>query len=93
MSRRRASAPPAQEGNLVKCLVLLSAWRRCCVCGSETLFCDERGRSDGDFECGECMGVRKALARRLRRTSLPARVRFHLRALWWTGNDNGEARP
>ena len=88
---QRAPAPP-QEGNLCACLVLMARWRKCCVCGSETLFVDERGRSDGDFECGLCKGIREDLAKRLR-PSLPMRAAMHLRALFSTANDNHEARP
>jgi hypothetical protein len=72
--------------------VLLARWRKCCVCGSETLFVDERGRSDADFECGLCQGIRADLARRLRYVKLASRVRFHLSALFSTANDNAAVR-
>ena len=85
-----APEPEATEGNLAACLVLLARWRKCCVCGSETLFVDERGRSDADFECGLCVQVREDLARRLRYVKLADRVRFHLHALFSTANDNHE---
>jgi len=84
---------PAQEGNLCAVLVTFAAWRKCCVCGSETLYVNEQARTDGDFECGLCVEIRENLAKRLRQTPLPARVAMHLHALWSTANDNHEARP
>lgn len=89
----RAKPPtpaPAQEANLCGALVLLARWKKCAVCGSETLFTDERGRSDADFECGLCVEVRADLARRLRYVKLASLVRFHLGALF--ANDNHGAR-
>ena len=82
--------PAPSEGNLVKCLVVFAAWRKCCVCGSETLFVDGQCRTDSDCECGLCQGIREDLARRLRRTSLHERARFHLAGLFTTANDNHE---
>jgi hypothetical protein len=83
----------SNEANLAATLVMFARWRKCCVCGSETLFVDGRCRTDGDFECGLCQGIREELVKRLRRTSLPARAALHLRALLMPGNDNHEARP
>jgi hypothetical protein len=79
------------ESDLCQTLVFFARWRRCCVCGSLTLFVDERGRSDGDFECGLCQGIREDLAKRLK-PSLPLRAALHLRSLFSTANDNHEAR-
>ena len=90
--RPLAPKPEPAEANLCGALVCLARWRKCCVCGSETLFVDERGRADADFECGLCQGIRENLAKRLRYVKLAGRVRFHLDALFLTGNDNGEAR-
>jgi hypothetical protein len=85
------SKPPAPiEPNLCATLVTFARWRKCCVCGSETLFVDERARTDGDFECGLCVGIRENLAKRLRRTSLAARAALHLWGLFSMGNDNHE---
>ena len=83
--------PPAQEGNLLACLVMLARWRHCCVCGALVLFVNERARTDGDVECGFCVEIRENLAKRLR-PSLPMRAVLHLRALFSTANDNHEAR-
>jgi hypothetical protein len=82
---------PAQEGNLCACLVTFAAWRKCCVCGSETLYVDGRCRTDDDFECGLCQRIREDLAKRLK-PSLPMRAALHLHALFSTANDNHEAR-
>ncbi len=86
-----APAPEPQQANLCGALVLLARWRRCSICGSESLFTDERGRADSDVECGLCVQVREDLAKRLRFVKLSERVRFHLGALCSTGNDNGGA--
>jgi len=87
--RPLAPAPEPTEANLCGALVLLARWRKCAVCGSETLFTDERGRSDGDFECGLCVAVREDLAKRLRYVRLAGRLRGHLRSLFTsTANDN-----
>jgi len=83
---------PAQEDNLCGALVFLARWRRCCVCGSLTLYVDENARTDSDFECGLCQGIRESLANRLRQTLLPARVAMHLWGLFATSNNSGEAR-
>jgi hypothetical protein len=80
------------EGNLCAVLVTFAAWRRCCVCGSLTLYVDENAQTDGDFECGLCVEIRENLAKRLRQTPLPARMAMHLWGLFATSNDNGEAR-
>ena len=85
---RRVLAPEPIEGNLCAVLVFLAHWKKCAVCGSETLFVDERGRSDGDFECGLCVEIREDLAKRLRYTKLASSVRAHLQALS-SANDNG----
>jgi hypothetical protein len=77
----------ADEGNLAAVLVLFARWRRCCVCGSETLYVNEQGRTDGDFECGLCQGIREDLAKELK-SSLPMRAALHLRSLFSTANDN-----
>jgi hypothetical protein len=87
----RAKPPtpaPAQEGNLCACLVTFARWRKCCVCGSETLFVDERGHSDADLECGLCVAVREGLARRLRFAKLASRLRGRLAVLFTSTNDN-----
>jgi hypothetical protein len=80
--------PAPSEGNLVKCLVVFAAWRKCCVCSRPVLYVDARCRTDADVECPTCQGVRENLAKRLK-PSLPMRAALHLHALFWTGNDNG----
>ena len=90
-AKTKPPAPSPIEGNLCACLVTFARWRECCVCGSETLFVDGRCRTDDAFECGLCQGIREDLAKRLR-PSLPMRAALHLRALFTTANDNGEAR-
>jgi hypothetical protein len=87
----RATRPAPIEGNLCACLVMLARWCPCCVCGSLTLYANERARTDGDFECGVCVEIRETLAKRLR-PSLPLRAALHLRTLFSTANDNHEAR-
>jgi 3-methyladenine DNA glycosylase Mpg len=89
-AREAQRAPaPAQEGNLVKCLVMMAAWRKCCCCNRPVLVVDARCRTDADVECPTCVGIREGLAKRLRFAKLASRVRFHLSALFSTGNDNG----
>jgi len=83
----------SNEANLAATLVLFARWRRCCVCGSLTLFVNEQAQTDGDFECGLCQQVREDLARKLRRTPVLERVRNHLVSFWWTGNDNAVVLP
>ena len=83
--------PPAPEGNLCGVLVAFAAWRHCCVCGSLVLYVNPQARTDGDFTCGICEGLREHLAERLRLPSLPDRAALHLRALFATGNDNAVA--
>jgi hypothetical protein len=79
------------DANLCACLVTFAAWRKCCVCGSLTLFVNEQARTDGAFECGLCREIREGLAERLRRTPILERVALHLRSLFATANDNGAA--
>ena len=90
-AKSKPPTPAPTEGNLVKCLVVFAAWRKCCVCGSLTLFVDGRCRTDDDFECGFCQGIREDLAKRLR-PPMPMRAALHLRSLFSTANDNHEAR-
>jgi hypothetical protein len=85
--KARQVAEPEPESNLVKCLVTFARWRKCCVCGSETLFVNSQARTEGDFECGLCQRTREDLAESLR-PSLPMRAALHLRALFSTANDN-----
>jgi hypothetical protein len=68
---RPPEPPPTieNEGNLCACLVTFAAWRRCCVCGSLTLYVNGNAQSDGDVECGLCRRLREELAERLRQTS------------------------
>ena len=87
--KARQGTEPEPEGNLVKCLVTFARWRKCCVCGSETLYVNEQARTDGDFECKLCVDIRDRLAKRLR-PSLPMRAALHLRSLFSTANDNHE---
>jgi hypothetical protein len=88
---REGAAVSADEGNLAAVLVLFARWRRCCVCGSETLYVNEQARTDTDFECGLCQGIREDLAKKLR-PPLPLRAALHLRALFTTANSNGTVR-
>ena len=88
--RPLAPEPEPSNANLCGALVLLARWRKCAVCGSETLYVNEQAQTEGDFECGLCVQVREDLAKRLRYVKLASRVRFHLGALF--ANDNPEAR-
>jgi len=83
----------SDEGNLCACLVTFSAWRKCCVCGSETLYVNSQARTDTDFECGICQRIREDLAKKLARPSLPMRAALHLRSLFSTANDNTVGQP
>jgi hypothetical protein len=80
---------PGDEGNLCTCLVTFARWRKCCVCGSETLYVNSQAQTDGDFECGLCVEIRENLAKRLRYTKLSSRVATHLHTLLAIANDNG----
>ena len=77
------------EGNLCGCVVMFAQWRRCCCCGSLTLFVNSQARSDSDFECGLCQGIRESHAQRLRQ-SLPTRAALQVRALCAMANGNRE---
>ena len=80
--------PAPIEGNLCAVLVRFAAWRLCRVCGSLTLYVNENARTDSDFECGRCKGIREDLAKRLLRPSLPMRAVLHWLGLFSTANDN-----
>jgi hypothetical protein len=80
--------PASPEGDLCACMVTFARWRKCAVCGSLTLYVNSQARTDDDFECGLCQVIRENLAKRLRRTSLPARAALHLWGLFSTANDN-----
>jgi hypothetical protein len=82
---------PENEANLAAVLVTFARWRKCCCCQALVLYVGANARATGDVECKLCVDIREDLARRLRRTSLPARVGLHLRALFSTSNDNGVA--
>ena len=90
-AKAKPPTPAPTEGNLCACLVTFARWRKCAVCGSETLFVNEQARTDADFECGLCVQVREDLAETLRYVKLAGRVRVRLRSLFTTVNDNGEA--
>ena len=53
----------SNEGNLVRTLVYLAAWRPCASCGTTVLHVDENARTDTDFICGNCVQRRATLAR------------------------------
>jgi hypothetical protein len=89
--KARQATEPEPEGNLAKCLVTFARWRKCCVCGSLTLFVNTQARTDGDVECPSCVRVRENIAKRLR-PSLPMRAALHLRSLFSTANDNHEVQ-
>jgi hypothetical protein len=82
---------PAPDADLCACLVAFARWRKCCVCGSETLYVNDQARSDTDFECGLCQRIREDLAKKLR-PPLPLRAALHLRSLHCTANDNHAGR-
>jgi formylmethanofuran dehydrogenase subunit E len=44
----------AEEGKLVKALVLFAGWRRCSACGAAVLYVDEICGTEGKFVCGAC---------------------------------------
>jgi hypothetical protein len=92
------------EGNLCACLVTFAAWRPCNGCGARVLFVNEQARTTGKFTCGRCDERREALTMQARAYPhleneprdplylLAMRAALHLRALFSTANDNGEAR-
>ena len=47
-------SPSADEGNMVKMLAFLAAWRPCNCCGARVLYVDDTGRTDTQFVCGHC---------------------------------------
>ena len=47
-------SPSMDEGNMVKMLVFLAAWRPCNSCGALVLYVDDNGTTDTQFICGHC---------------------------------------
>ena len=46
--------PSVDEGNMVKMLAFMAAWRPCNSCGTRVLYVDENLRTDTPFVCGHC---------------------------------------
>jgi len=53
----------AGEGNMVKTLAFLAAWRPCNGCGACVLYVNDYGRTDTRFICGRCMERAERLGR------------------------------
>ena len=46
--------PSADEGDKVKTLAFLAAWRACNSCGARVLYVDDNGKTATPFVCGHC---------------------------------------